>query len=640
MLKIKILPAAAALILLLSFTFQAFVSAATTDRFTRFRVYQFNQLLLEFADYTKAEGYARQYSYSHVEEIGTRKWVWNNFPGYTVYQKDKPIENGSFSRLEDAVAFASGYRNASVRDIQAGGWAWNNYPRFQVYQGDFTQDNWRFATYGEAIAEAAHWSGSHIISLDDNSWAWDNLSDTDKRNGRAQPLVYRIDSPGASGGIPAFAFLEDAIRNAQKIPGSIVVNTSGKERTVYTNSRPYRIYQNNNALTDFSNLSEAVAYAKQFGHTTIRLEGVSLWNNTPYYQVFQNSNRIGEFTTITEAVNYAIQYDHSSVKTIHGQLLWDNAKKLQLWGWNGVSNTDTIVSQLSTTRGLDVDSPTWFQLADAQGNIKDASTQAGADRLKAMGYTVIPLVHNQFNSSLTTQFLANKKAQQKFIHTLVDRVRALNLDGINVDFESVSGKDRAAFTAFIGDLTDYAHDNGLKVSIDLPRGSVSWNHLTAFDHASLGQIVDYIVTMTYDEHYTTGSTAGSVAGIPWVEQGIRDFLSYGIPRDKLIMGVPFYTREWTLDSSGALLSNRSIYLKDIPALMESVSTTSTWEEGPMQYRINYTGSDGLAKVFWLEDENTLKARMDIAAKYDIAGVAAWRLGYETQQTWTTINGKR
>lgn len=208
----------------------------------------------------------------------------------------------------------------------------------------------------------------------------------------------------------------------------------------------------------------------------------------------------------------------------------------------------------------------------------------------------------------------------------------MGVEGLNIDFESVAGKDRAPYTAFVKNLTAAAHAEGLKISIDLPRGSVKWNAQTAYDHEKLGETVDYIITMTYDQHWRSGPEAGSVAGLQWVEEGVQEFLSYGIPRDKLIMGIPFYVREWQIDESGQLVDNRALLMKDLPALIKSKKATQTWDDKFGQYRVEYE-QDGNKRVFWLEDEATVKARIDIAKKYDLGGVAAWRLGYDSADLW-------
>ncbi|MNY31591.1 putative sporulation-specific glycosylase YdhD [compost metagenome] len=145
--------------------------------------------------------------------------------------------------------------------------------------------------------------------------------------------------------------------------------------------------------------------------------------------------------------------------------------------------------------------------------------------------------------------------------------------------------------------------------------------------------------MAYDQYWKGSTSPGSVAGIPWADGGIQEFLSYGIPRDKIILGIPYYVREWQLDATGALVGNRTVLMKDIPALMASKSTTQTWDNEFGQYRVEYK-ENGYTYVFWVENQATVTARMDIAKKYDIAGVAAWRLGYDSPDLWQAVLQKK
>lgn len=625
--------------LLLSMTIPQAVQAAgasngTTDKTTKYRVYQYNQVLMEFAAYSQAEAFAKGFSNSYVEEIGTRKWLWNNFPRYQVYQLDATLPEWQFSTLDAAIAEAKKWSNASVRDLASTGWVWDNYPRYQVYQNEITLDSWRFQTLNEAITEAKKWGSSHIIDLNNRGWVWDNISSDDKTSLRAGDPLYKVYQGTFSADNWEFASLEDAVKEALKWGNSTVMNKNSK-KPVYSNLKSYKVYQNDAFLQDFTSLDAAVDYAKLWGHAAIFMDGRKIWNNYAVYQVFQNASLIGEYTNLPDALNYSVQYNNSSIQTLEHRILWDNFKKLQVWGWNGQSGSDVIKSQVTNTVGLDVDSPSYFELADAAGNLKDSSNPETVQWLQKSGYTVYPLVSNQFNASLTTQFLANNAAQDKFIKALVDRSVQLGVPGINVDFESLTGSDRNAFTAFITKLTTYAHSHGLVISIDLPRGSVKWNHLSAFDHEKLGGIVDYIVIMAYDQFYRGSTSAGSVAGLPWTDGGIQEFLSYGIARDKIILGIPYYVREWKLDAAGALQSNRTVLLKDIPALLASKTVKQTWDATYGQYRMEYQ-EGGFTYVFWLEDTATVKARLDVAKKYDIAGVAAWRLGYDPSDLWTMI----
>jgi len=627
------------LCLILILTMQSIVSAASApqgDKTTKYRVYQNDSLLMEFADYSKAESYARGYSNSHVEEIGSRKWLWNNFPRYQVFQMDNSLPNWKFSKLEDAIAEASRWGYSSVRDLQGTGWVWNNYPRYRVYQGDITIDGWEFTNLNAAIVEAKRWGNSHIIDLSDNRWVWDNLTAANKNELRQGSKVYRVYQYKYTQDSWSFAYLEDAIKEALNWGNSTVVHTGNNNAVVFSNEKKFKVFQGQTYLEEYVSLDQAIAYARLWAGSSVRLGGKIIWNNYPTYTVYQNDKRIGEYFQIPDALSYAMKYSNSRIKNLDGTSIWDNYRKLQFWGWNGTSSKDTIMKQTAPTLGLDVDSPTWFYLADAEGNLNDSSSKETADWLRGQGYEVHPLVTNQFNPTLTTQFLASTAAQDKFIKALVDRCAQLQVKGINIDFESVSGKDRAAFTGFMTKLTDYAHTKGLKISVDLPRGSVKWNHQTAFDHEKLAGIVDYIITMTYDHHYSGSTVPGSVAGLQWVEEGIKEFLSYGIPRDKLLMGIPFYIREWTLDASGGLVSNRALYTRDLAALITEKKASKTWDARFNQYKVEYTADDGTKRVFWLEDEETVKARLELAKKYDLAGVAAWRLGQEPAGFWKTM----
>jgi spore germination protein YaaH len=472
--------------------------------------------------------------------------------------------------------------------------------------------------------------------LKTNEWVWDNIPANKKQELRERPKryqVYQLDFTKEEEW--HFASLEDAVAEANKWENSYIVNTRDHKK-VFSNEHNYFVYQNKNYLEGFVSIDEAIAYAKRWAHgRIITATNREVWNNYPYYQVHEENKKAVEFITLQEALNYGLEQPKAWITTYREQLIWDNSNRLKFWTWTGSATDTSIKNLMSQTVGIDVISPTWFKLTDASGNIEDTSSTELLKWLHARGIKVHPLVHNQFNSKLTTQFLSSASAQEKFIKQLVDRAAQIGLDGLNIDFESLSGSDRAAYTLFIKNLTAAAHKKDLIISIDLPRGSIAWNDKTAFDHKQLATIVDYIVTMTYDHHYSGSTTPGSVAGMQWTEQGVVEFLSYGIPRDKLIMGIPFYIREWKLDNTGKLVSNRAITSKTVNTLLETKKTTSTWDPKFNQYRIEYK-EDGFTYLFWMEDESSVKTRLDIAKKYKLAGVAAWRLGQESPDLWKSM----
>lgn len=610
-------------------------TALAADKTSKYRVYQDDRILVETSDYSSAENYAKQFTSTHVEEISTRKWLWNNYPRYKMYQNGVSSSAWEFATLDQAVREASNWGHASIRDLRSDGWVWNNYPQYRLYQGELTLDSWEFTTLAQAKAEGAKWGNVHIIDLRDHQWIWDNIPESSKSELRTGPKVYQVYQGKSTQDSWSFAYLEDAIREAAAWGNSSVVRSDKNNQTILSNEKMYKVYQYSSLLNSFLSLDDAIAYAKSFDHTRITQNDSpkDIWTNYPYYQVFQNDKWISDSSILPDAVNYALSFSNASIRLLDDSFkVWDNFRMLQFWGWNGSSNNDTIRGHVNNTVGLDVVSPTYFTLADASGTLTDTSNKDTVAWLKAQNVRVYPLINNQFDAALTTKFLASPEAQKKFIQALVSKGAQLGVEGLNIDFESVAGKDRAPFTAFVKNLTAAAHAEGLKISIDLPRGSVKWNAQTAYDHEKLGETVDYIITMTYDQHWRTGPEAGSVAGLQWVEEGVQEFLSYGIPRDKLIMGIPFYVREWQIDESGQLVDNRALLMKDLPALIKSKKATQTWDDKFGQYRVEYE-QDGNKRVFWLEDEATVKARIDIAKKYDIGGVAAWRLGYDSADLW-------
>ncbi|QGQ96748.1 glycoside hydrolase family 18 [Paenibacillus psychroresistens] len=619
-------------------------AAEAANKTTLYRVYQNDQALEEYDNLDKAKYYASTLKHSHVEEITSRKWLADNLPRYRVYQNDAPLPDGEFTSLPQAKAFAASYNHASIKDLQAPGWVWDNYPKYRLFQGEITKDTWEFASIDDAKKEAKSYLNAHIILLEDNSWVWDNLTKQQKKAQRAQTKRYQIYQSETTKEEWKFSYLEDAIRIAAKLDNSTIVLFKpviggATNKIVYSNLKIYSVYQKENLVDSFVSLKNAIQFAMNYKHVSVRVGETTIWTNEASFKVMNGDELAGEFNIIAEAVAYALTVNDSLIINDINEVIWSNKSKLIYWGWNGSSSLTAIQNQLSTTIGLDIDSPSWFKLADASGKLDDASSQEAADWLFSQGFNVHPLVNNQFNAGMTTKFLADPNAQALFIQSLIDRCVELKLTGINVDFESLAGNDRDKFTAFIQNLTTYAHQKGLTVSLDLPRGSLKWNQLTAFDHIQLGGIVDYIMIMTYDQFYSGSATAGPVAGLNWVEEGIEEFLSYGIPREKIIMGIPFYVREWTLNKNGSLASNKAIYVEDIPDLLKGKSVKTTWDAAAGQNKIEYV-EGGKTHVFWNENETTLLARVTLAKKLKIAGIAAWRLGYEPNSFWQTLMNEK
>ncbi|MHA7963414.1 glycosyl hydrolase family 18 protein [Paenibacillus sp. CAU 1782] len=610
-------------------------SEAASGKMTQYRVYQNEKPLKEFASQSEAVYYAKQFRYSHVEQIAGRQWVWDNFPRYKVYVNGASEAAWEFGTYADALALAKSQKNVHIRDLQSTGWSYSSYAAYRLYQGDITLPDWNYVTLEEAKKEAKKWSNAHVIELATGKWIWDNLTPEQAAAQSAAEPLYQVTVNGqAAESIGPISFLKNGIAAAENLPGSQLINLKSGA-VVHSTIPGYEVRQNGKLVKAFRGLPEAVKLAVTLANTEVLNDGKVLWSSYPYLQVFQGDRKINSFHKLASALSYATYYANASIVTLEGRKLWTNVKPLVVLGWNGSSASATIQSHVAGTQGLDMDSPTWFQLTDANGGLEDTSNPATVAMLKERGILTVPLVHNQFDRAMTSQFLKNKEAQTVFIDALVGRLSELGVYGVNLDFEEVAGADRAAYTAFVKALTSAAHAKKLKVSIDLPRGSISWNHLTAYDHAALSSIVDTVIIMAYDEHWRGSDKPGSVAGLAWAEEGVKQFLDYGVPRSKLMLGIPFYVREWRLDASGRMVDNRAIFMKEIPRLIQENNATGVYHAESGQWKYTYQ-KDGYTHVFWAETHETVLARIAIAKKYDLAGVAAWRLGYEDAELWTKI----
>lgn len=628
--------AALALLLAALFAGQAALpagAAADLSRITKYRVYQNDNPLKEFASEAQAIAYAKHYVYSRVEKIADRAWVWNNYPRYAVYVNGITSPAMQYRTLAEAKRAAAGKMDTVIRDLEQPGWVYAHFARYRLYQGHKTLPYWSFATLTEAKAAAKYYRNMHIIDLVSNAWIWDNLTAEEEEAERAKTPVYAVRTAGGLGEA-RYGFLRDAIQAAAAVPGSEVIHTvSGS--VVHSNEPPFAVFQNGKERKRFFSIDNAVNYAKWLTGAEIVRNGRVLWTNIPYLRVYQGDREVRQFHTLKSALAAASGLDNATIRTEDGRVLWSNTKRLLYLGWNGSSNKNTILTQIANTQGLDIDSPTWFYLASADGTLEDNSDAVLAKELAARGIRVMPLVHNQFDRQMTSTFLADEDAQHRFIRALVDRLAKLGVYGVNLDFEEVAAADRDRFTAFVRKLADAVHARGMKMSIDLIRGDKAWNHLTAYDHENIAEAVDFIMIMAYDQYWRGSKTPGSVSGLAWTEQGIMDYLSYGIPRSKLFLGVPLYVREWKVDASGHVLDSRAVLMKDIPALLAEVNAKTEFDPQFGQTKVTYT-RNGQTYMFWMETEQTIRARLELAKKYDLAGVAFWRLGYEPAELWTMM----
>jgi spore germination protein YaaH len=304
--------------------------------------------------------------------------------------------------------------------------------------------------------------------------------------------------------------------------------------------------------------------------------------------------------------------------------------------WDYIGGKTPDMSGISI-KGLDVISPTWFSLVDEEGNIDNKGDINYVRWAHNNGYKVWALIDNSFNPDITSTVLNNTELREKVINQILVYAGLYNLDGINIDFENVYLEDRDALTQFVRELAPILREQGLVISIDVTVKSLSENWSLCYDRKNLGQAVDYMILMAYDEHWAGSPVSGSVASIGWVERGIRSLLEE-VPAHKVILGLPFYTREWQerlLEGGKLEVKSKALSMASAQQHIRENKADVVWKEEYGQHFATYTKGDYTFKV-WLEDERSIDLKSSLIKKYNLAGAASWRRGFEEPEIWEVL----
>jgi len=304
--------------------------------------------------------------------------------------------------------------------------------------------------------------------------------------------------------------------------------------------------------------------------------------------------------------------------------------------WDYIGGKTPDMSGISI-KGLDVISPTWFSLVDEEGNIDNKGDINYVRWAHNNGYKVWALIDNSFNPDITSTVLNNTELREKVINQILVYAGLYNLDGINIDFENVYLEDRDALTQFVRELAPILREQGLVISIDVTVKSLSENWSLCYDRKNLGQAVDYMILMAYDEHWAGSPVSGSVASIGWVERGIRSLLEE-VPAHKVILGLPFYTREWQerlLEGGKLEVKSKALSMASAQQHIRENKADVVWKEEYCQHFATYTKGEYTFKV-WLEDERSIDLKSSLIKKYNLAGAASWRRGFEEPEIWEVL----
>ena len=308
--------------------------------------------------------------------------------------------------------------------------------------------------------------------------------------------------------------------------------------------------------------------------------------------------------------------------------------------WDYYSEVATAPDRTGFTMdGVNVVSPAFFHL-NSKGELTENIGQAGQEYIEwahSNGYKVWPMVQNAGNGmiNVTSDIMNDYNKRQELINEIVVACVRYKLDGINIDFENMKQEDKDMYSRFIIELTPRLKDMGLVVSVDVtaPDGSETWS--MCFDRNVIGDVADYIIFMAYDQYGTSSNKSGTTAGYDWVNVSLNKFLkTEEIKSDKIILAIPLYTRLWTEDSSGKVVKQTTVSLKNMYNVIPN-GVEKQWDDNLKQYYVEYQDGQYTKKI-WIEDEKSLTEKISLIKNNNLAGVASWEKGMETDNFWTFL----
>ncbi len=288
---------------------------------------------------------------------------------------------------------------------------------------------------------------------------------------------------------------------------------------------------------------------------------------------------------------------------------------------------------------VDVVIPKWLSLQDVNGKINDLFRPEYTANVRRQGADLWVLVNNGFDPDMTAQFLANGKARQVFIQSLIDYVKNNGVAGINLDFENMHLKDSDRYVQLAAELhvATVANNIPLSIAVTVPGGSENWS--LVYDRPRLGQIAEYITLMAYDQHWENSQTSGPVAGYSWVDKNIQSVLEM-VPFEKLVLGLPFYTRVWyerlSEEKANTMkVRSKSVFMDAPRKLIDDNNPVRIWDKEHSLYYFAYFDGDSIVK-FWYDDAAAVARKAKLFKKYNLAGIACWSLGFETEDVWQAL----
>ncbi len=303
--------------------------------------------------------------------------------------------------------------------------------------------------------------------------------------------------------------------------------------------------------------------------------------------------------------------------------------------WDYYVASSVAPKRTEPIKGANVVSPSFYRI-NADGTLKVNFTDESKEYVEwahKYGYEVWPTVSNNGlnNLNVTSKLFSTYENRTRFITQIIDNLKIAKVDGVNIDIERMYMTDKDNFSRFIIELVPRLHKENMKLSVVVtsPDGSETWS--LCYDRNKIGKTTDYLVYLAYDEQGVT--TSHSICSYSLVENNLTKFMGQeGVAHDKLIIALPFYTRLWKENGKTTSVVVNMVDIS-IPA-----GVKKTWDDGTKQNYIEWRNNSIKYKE-WIEDKDSISAKLDLVNKYHLGGAGFWEKDRETEDVWEIIDLK-
>lgn len=279
-------------------------------------------------------------------------------------------------------------------------------------------------------------------------------------------------------------------------------------------------------------------------------------------------------------------------------------------------------------------------IVNADGSLRPLDDTAIINTSKNYGIAALMSITNAggpgFDPERARVIMSSEEVQNTLFNNMLQTMREKNYNGVNINFEMLYPEDRQLYNQFLRKAVDFFHQYDYPVSTalvpktyDMTTGKWWGGH----DYKAQGEILDFVIVMTYD----WGCGACPPMAVAPVDE-IRKVLDYAvtvIPKEKILMGVPFYGFDWELPFATGQMGRLVDYTSALQLAANTGSVIQFDDIGQVPY-FNYYNSAGKKHVVWFEDARSFKAKYELVNEYGLRGVSYWVLGLSAPQNWVVL----